>query len=110
MESDAFDLAALQGAARSIEKQHMSAGNDAKSRHKDGSRQPMHKGVHRNCLLDLVLPVAAYETSRVVVCILDRPEDLTSDPGHTTSGKDVVEVDRYRIHTQDAQYHSSCLT
>ena len=47
VESDAFDLSALQGAASSIEKSHMSAGKDAKAREKEGSRRPMEEGVHR---------------------------------------------------------------
>ena len=47
MASDAFDLSALQGATASIERSHMSVGKDAKAVHKDGSRRPMHKGVHR---------------------------------------------------------------
>jgi glutamate decarboxylase len=47
MESDAFDLSALQGAASTIEKTHASPGVDAKTRHKHGSKRPMHKGIHR---------------------------------------------------------------
>ena len=47
MGSDAFDLAALQGAATFLEKSHGSAGVDAKHRHKHGSRRPMSEGVHR---------------------------------------------------------------
>jgi len=47
MGADAFDLAALQSAAATLEKQHGSSGVDAKTRHHHGSRRPMHKGVHR---------------------------------------------------------------
>jgi glutamate decarboxylase len=47
MQSDAFDLSALQDAATSVEKSHGSAGKDARLRHKEGSRRPMHHGVHR---------------------------------------------------------------
>lgn len=45
--SDAFDLAALQGAGPTLEKQHGSSGVDAKTRHQHGSKRPMHMGVHR---------------------------------------------------------------
>ena len=47
MEADAFDLTAWQGAATAIEKSHGSNGVDAKTRHKHGSKCPMHKGIHR---------------------------------------------------------------
>ena len=47
MDSDAFDLAALQGATPHIEKSHGSSGVDAKERHKKGSKRPMKHGVHR---------------------------------------------------------------
>ena len=47
MSSDAFDLSALQGAASSLEKSHMSVGKDARTQGKEGSRHPMHEGVHR---------------------------------------------------------------
>jgi len=45
MDSDPVDLAAYQPAATMIEKQHSSAGYDAKHRHH--AKRPMSEGVHR---------------------------------------------------------------
>lgn len=47
MESDVFDLSALQPVTPTVEKTHASKGVDAKHRAKHGSKRPMHHGVHR---------------------------------------------------------------
>ena len=47
MEANAFDRAALQGAATAIEKSYGSPGVNAKTRHKHGSKRGMEEGVHR---------------------------------------------------------------
>ncbi|KAK4937720.1 glutamate decarboxylase gad1 [Elasticomyces elasticus] len=47
MESDAFDLQALQTSATSIEKTHGSSGVSAQHRHKHGSQRPTKNGVYR---------------------------------------------------------------
>lgn len=46
MGADAMDLQAFQPGSSSVEKEHATAGLQAKNKHK--ARQPMHKGVHRS--------------------------------------------------------------
>ena len=47
MESDVFDLQALQDSATSIEQSHGSKGVSAKHRHRHGSARPREEGVYR---------------------------------------------------------------